>query len=223
MMEELMALPGLDRLLEVCQRLNLGLETSPPAREPLKAGSSFVGLPFDPVLAGVYARLGHAAFATEVMGWVLTRSDDQVHRLEENNNWWREEWWKELGEPVIVFGGEMGLAYTYATVPGLADAQGRQPVVYVDTYEYEPHVMPVASNVDRFFDSYSRYLEALVSHPRYQECGEKELMFPWDATEILARDERLVELMRAGRFDSLMKNVDDVTRRWAAKVMGSAA
>ncbi len=23
-------------------------------------------------------------------------------------------------------------------------------------------------------------------------------MFPWDATEILARDERLVELMRAG-------------------------
>ena len=27
--------------------------------------------------------------------------------------------------------------------------------------------------------------------------------------------------MRAGRFDSLMKNVDDVTRRWAAKVMGT--
>jgi hypothetical protein len=83
--------------------------------------------------------------------------------------------------------------------------------------------MPVASNVDRFFDSYSRYLEAVVADPRYLETGEKELYFPWDATEILARDERLVELMRAGRFDALMKNGDDSTRRWAAKVMGSPA
>ncbi len=92
--------------------------------------------------------------------------------------------------------------------------------MHVDTYEFEPYVMPVASNVDRFFDSYSRYLEVLVSHPRYQRAGETELIFPWHATEVLARDERLVELMRAGRFDALMKNVDDTTRRWAAKVMG---
>ena len=130
------------------------------------------------------------------------------------------EWWEQLGEPVIVFGGES--IYTYATVPSLADGWGRQPVVEVDTYEYEPNVMPVASNVDRFFDSYSRYLEALVADSRYQESGETDLLFPWHATEILARDERLVELMRAGRFDSLMKNVDDATRRWAAKVMGSS-
>jgi hypothetical protein len=201
--------------------LNLGLKTSPPAREPLRAGSLLGGVPFDPVLARIYARLGHAAFATKVMGWVLTRSDDQVHRLEENNKRWREEWWKELGEPVIVFGGDVGMAYTYATVPRLADEWGRQPVVRVDTYEYEPKVMPIASNVDRFFDSYSRYLEALVADPRYQESGDTDLLFPWDATEILARDERLVELMRAGRFDSLMKNVEDDTRRWAAKVVGT--
>jgi hypothetical protein len=50
-----------------------------------------------------------------------------------------------------------------------------------------------------------------------------ELTFPWDVTGVLARDERLVELMRAGRFDSLMKHVDGSTRRWAAKVMGSRA
>ncbi len=219
-MEEPMVLPGLERLLDVCQRFNLGLETSLPARESLKAGSSLVGLPFDPVLASVYARLGHAAFATEVMGWILTRSDDHENRLEKNNKWWQEEWWKELNEPVLVFGGDMGMAYTYATVPGLADGRGWQPVVRVDTYEYEPYVMPIASNVDRFFDSYSRYLEALVAHPRYQKSGEAELLFPWHATGILARDERLVELMRAGRFDALMKNVDDETRRWAASVMG---
>jgi hypothetical protein len=215
---ESIALPGLNRLLEVCQRLNLGLETSPPAREPLKAGSLWEGVPFDPVLASVYARLGHATFATEATGWMLFRFDDQVRQLEERNKWWRENWWEELGEPVIVFGGDV---YTYATVPGLADARGMQPVVRVNTYEYEPKVMPVASDVDRFFDSYSRYLEALVSHPGYQESGEVELTFPWDVTGILARDERLVELMRAGRFDPLMKHRDDdETRRWAAEVMG---
>jgi hypothetical protein len=216
---ESMALTGLERLMEVCQRLNLGLKTSPPAREPRKAGSLLEGLPFDPVLASVYARLGHATFASKVTGWVLDRSDDQEHRMEEINKQWRQKWWEELGEPMIVFGGYV---YAYATVPGLADAQGRQPVVEVNTYELDGlHVMPVASNVDRFFDSYSRYLEALVTHPRYRECGEKELIFPWDATDILARDERLVELMRAGRFDSLMRNVDDEARRWAAKVMGA--
>jgi hypothetical protein len=220
---EPMALPGLERLLEVCERLNLGLRLSPPAREPLKAGSSLEGLPFDPVLASVYARLGHAAFATKVMGWVLTQSNDEAHRLEERNKWWRENWWDALGEPVLVFGGDMGTAYTFATVPGLADAWGRQPVVRVDTYESVPEVMPIASNVDRFFDSYAHYLEKLVAAPGYQESGETDLTFPWHATELLSRDERLVELMRAGRFDSLMKHVDEETRGWAAKVMGSRA
>ncbi|PTL75216.1 hypothetical protein [Vitiosangium sp. GDMCC 1.1324] len=215
---ESMALPGLERLMEVCLRLNLGLKTSPPSRKPLTAGSLLEGVPFDPILAGVYARMGHAAFATKVMRWVLARSDEQVHWLEEDNKRWREKWWKELGEPVIVFGGDV---YTYATVPGLADTWGRQPVVMVDTYEFEPKVMPIASNVDRFFDTCARYLEAKVLHPHYQGAGDLDLRFPWDAIEILARDERLAELMRAGRFDSLMKNADDETRRWAAKVMGT--
>ena len=167
---ELVALPGLERLMEVCQRLNLRLETLPPAREPLEAGSLLEGLPFDPVLASVYARLGFARFATnlEGCGWVLERSDDQVHGMEEETRRWGEMWWEELGEPMIVFGGNI---YTYATVPSLADERGWQPVVEVDTYEGELLVMPVASNVDRFFDSYSRYLEAVVADPRYLETG----------------------------------------------------
>jgi hypothetical protein len=215
-----MELPGLERLMAVCQRLNLELKTSPPAREPLKAGSLVAGLPFDPVLASVYARVGHAAFATNLggCGWILERSDDQMHGLEEETRRWGEMWWEEFGEPMIVFGGSI---YTYATVPSLADERGWQPVVEVCTYEGDLMVMPVASNVDRFFDSYSRYLEAVVADPHYLETGDKELYFPWDVTEVLARDERLVELMRAGRFDSLMKNGDDSTRRWVAKVMGS--
>jgi hypothetical protein len=219
-MKESVDLPGLERLMAVCQRLKLELETLPPAREPLKAGSLVAGLPFDPVLASVYARVGHAAFATNLggCGWVLERSDDQVHGMEEETRRWGEMWWEEFGEPMIVFGGSI---YTYATVPSLADERGWQPVVEVCTYEGDLLVMPVASNVDRFFDTYSRYLEAVVADPHYLETGEKELSFPWDVTEVLVRDERLVELMRAGRFDSLMKNGDDSTRRWAARVMGS--
>jgi hypothetical protein len=152
------------------------------------------------------------------MCWVLTRSDDQGNGLEEKNRWWRENWWKEVGMPVIVFGGDV---YTYATVPGLADARGRQPVVMVDTYEYEPKVMPVALDVDRLFDTLARYLEAKTSDPDYQESGETSTQFPWNATGMLARDARLVEMMRAGRFEPLMKNADEETRRWAEKVMGA--
>jgi hypothetical protein len=217
---ELMALPGLERLMEVCQRLNLCLETLPPAREPLKAGSLLEGLPFDPVLASVYARLGLARFATELIGagWRLKHSDDQVHKLEEENKRWRERWWEELGEPMIVFGGDL---YTYATVPRLADERGRQPVVQLDTYE-EPYILPVASNVDRFFDTYSRYLEAVVVDPEYQQTGKSDLLFPGHVPDILARDERLVELMRSRRFDALMQNMktsEDV-RHWFEKVCG---
>jgi hypothetical protein len=143
-----------------------------------------------------------------------------VHGLENENKLWREALWKELGEPVIVFGRDL---YTYVTVPHLADERGRQPVVRVDTYEYEPHVMPVASNVDRFFDSYSRYLEALIAEPDYQQSRETSFLFPLHVPGLLARDEQLVEWMRAGRFDSLMKIMDDSTRHWAARVMGSPA
>ena len=215
---EIMALPGLERLMDVCQRLSLGLETSPPAREPPKAGSLLGGVPFDPVLTSVYARLGYAFFAKKAWGWGLTPFDEQTDMLTESNKWWRESYWEQLGEPVIAFGGYV---YTYATVPGLADGWGRQPVVEVNTYEFDGlYVMPVASNVDRFFDTFSRYLEAVAADTHFQKTGENDLSFPWHATEILARDERLVELMRAGCFDSLMKNVDDTTRRWAAKVMG---
>jgi len=215
------ALPGLERLMNVCQRLSLRLETLPPAREPLKAGRLLEGLPFDPVLASIYARLGHARFATGLgsVGLILERSDDQMHELEEENRRWGARWREELGEPMIVFGCDL---YIYATVPRLADERGRQPVVQVDTYE-EPYALPVASNVDRFFDTYSRYLEAVVADPDYQRTGDSDLLFPWHATELLARDERLVELMRAGCFDSLMKSVmtSDVTRRWFEKVTGS--
>ena len=84
-MMESMVLPGLERMIEVCQRLNLSLELLPPAREPSNAGDLLEGLPLDSVLATVYARLGSASFGPGVMGWGLLQSDDQVHKLEEEN------------------------------------------------------------------------------------------------------------------------------------------
>jgi len=216
---EPISLPGLERLLDVCQRLNLGLMSSPPAREPLRAGGLLEGLPLDPLLASVYARLGQVVFASKLTGLSLVQSDDNERQLEQRNKLWRENHWDELGMPVIVFAGEV---YSYATVPSLADEWGRQPVVEVNTYELDGlHVLPVASNVDRFFDSYSRYLEAVVASPRYQEAGENGILFPSHMGDLLARDERLVELLRSGRFEPLMKNLDEGERRWVAKVMGA--
>ena len=173
----------------------------------------------DPDLAAFYARFGKAVFAADVAGMGLFQLDDTVNELEARNRQWRSSWQERLPVPLFVFGGETGLACYYATVPGLADAEGRQPVLCIDTHE-DPYALPLASNVDRLFDTYSRYLEALLAHPDSEEDGAAALPFPWDVPEILAQDGRLVELMRAGCFDSLMPH-DASTRAWAARVVGS--
>jgi hypothetical protein len=163
----------------------------------------------DSVLAAVYSQLGYA--------YVL-RTENQ---LEEQNRWWNASWQLQLSMPLSLFGGKASLAYYLATVPGLADENGRQPVVLVDTYELDgPYALPLASNVDRFFDVYSRYLEALVMHPSFAADGMAALTFPWEVPELFARDERLVELIRAGRFDPLMPGTEE--RAWAARVVAAA-
>ena len=111
------------------------------------------------------------------------------------------------------------LAYHYATVPCLADARGLQPVVKVDMHE-EPYAVPLASNVDRFFDTYSRYLEVLVAEPDYEELGPAVRTFPWQVPELITRDKPLVELLQAGRFDFLMPK-DEEDRSWVARLLGS--
>jgi hypothetical protein len=118
-----------------------------------------------------------------------------------------------------VFAKEHALAYYYATVPTLRSGEGLQPVVKVDIYE-EPYALPLASDIDRFFDTYSRYLEALVASPFYEEDGASALTFPWDVPELIARDRPLVEMLRAGRFEFLMeKNAD--AREWVSQVLSA--
>ncbi len=214
-------LPGLERLIGVCQSFLLGVKTDPPARHPAEAGAMVEGLPFDPLLAAVYARRGFAALGTKVGGITLLAADDEDDHRAECNRLWREQGQKEVALPLFLFAGEPGTAYYYATVPSLADAQGRQPVVKVADYALDDYFsLPIASDVDRFFDTYARYLEALVAHPAFPQEGELALTFPWDVPELVRQDERLVALIRAGRFDPLLK-VDDSVRRWLDRVLAA--
>lgn len=213
-----MALPGLERLLDVCRRLRLSLLTLPPGQVPPASGTRMGGLPLDPMLAAFYARFGKAVFAAEIGGMGLVQLDDTVNELEAQNREWQRDWPERFPVPVFLFGGEPGLAYSYATLPGLADAEGLQPVVRVDTHE-EPYALPVASNVDAFFAVYSRYLEALVAHPDYAQEGSAALTFPRGVPHLLAQDTRLVELMRSGCCEPLLGT--DENRAWVARVVAA--
>lgn len=214
-METIISLPGLDCLLEVCRRLNLDVTTTPPCRVPPVAGTPVADTPLDPVLAAFYSRFGRAVFATQAAGMGLFRVEDDVNELEEENRKWKESWQERLPLQLFVFGGETGLAQYFATVPALADGKGRQPVVEINVYE-EPYALPIASDVDRFFEAYARYLEELLAQPDYEEYGAAALSFPWRVPEILARDGRLVEMLRAGRFAALLG--DDEVREWVRQV-----
>lgn len=206
-------LPGFDRLLSVCKRESIVMRLTSPAQRPLTVGQSVAGHSLDPMLAAFYSRSGNARFANDIY---LLRVNDNENQLEETNQWWRGSYQQDLGLTVFVFGGEASLAYYLATVPGLADAEGNQPVVWVDTYE-EGYALPLAANLDRFFDLYARYLEALVAHEDYAGRGSAALGFPWGIPHLVARDERLVQLIEEGRFD--FPQVGHASRTWALQVI----
>ena len=207
-----MELPGLDSLVETCRARNLSLLLASPGEPPPRPGTLIAGHPLDPVLAAIYARLESATFALERDGLFI----HPVNGLERSNASFQEYPQPELEMPVFAFGGITALAYTYATVPGLADARGHQPVVEVDGHE-APYAVPVASDVDWFLGSYASYLQALVSHPEYRPEAPAPILFPWDVPDILARDERLVAMLRAGRFDPFLHKYD--LRDWASTLL----
>lgn len=209
-------LPGLNRLMAVCQRLELRIKTSATAHDSPQAGILIAGLPFDPMLAALYARFSHAAFATDVAGIILRHCDAGGHTLETDNTWWSEGYRRQFALPTFIFAGEALSASHYTTVPALADAQGYQPVIKVDVHE-QPYALPVASTVDRLFEAYSYYLEALLALPHARDEGEALLLFPRDVPHIIGRDTQLVAAIRDGRFDPLMPGVDEQT--WARTVI----
>ena len=170
----------------------------------------------DPVLAAIHARLGCIGIKE---GFTLLRLEDgQKFELTRVNEEWRRDW-REPFRSLLVFAKEEALAIYYATVPSLAEETGAQPVVVVNVHE-EPYALPIASNIDRFFEVYSRYLDTIMKDPNYEEQGPAVLAFPWGVTEFIARDRPLVERLRVGHFDSLMPK-DEETREWVAQVVGA--
>jgi len=201
------------------------------------------GLPFDPLLAAVYVRSARMTFGGTLEGFYLYRANEAKDLIEENEAV-REFWPEAFRRSLLVFAGEPALAYYFATVPTLADDKAIQPVVWVDTYE-DLYAMPIASSVDRFFDTYSHSLERQVGLIREDaeskarreaefgppapdslrallDEGTPRINFPWAVPDLVARDEPLVELLRAGRFDFLLESSPDALS-WAAKVLAAAS
>ncbi|HSP80261.1 MAG TPA: hypothetical protein VLQ93_17140 [Myxococcaceae bacterium] len=192
-------MPGLDRLLAACEKYPVQATLRKPWGGAPIAGDLLLGRPFDPMLAAFYQRLGGLSFPLNLY---IASCDEQMDEIfQENKD--VQPWWPEPFRSLLVFGGEEALLYRYATVPSLADAQGFQPVVKVDPYE-EIYALPIASNVDRFFDTYARYLELVYGDPDFSDdCGTWPV-FPWEVPEIISTDRALMSMLVDGRFDFLM-------------------
>jgi hypothetical protein len=230
------SLPGLERLVEVCRKELIPVEFGPPVQDIPQSGQRVVGLPFDSVLAAVYSRMGRAAFGGATEGIRLYPIGERASRLTEINEERRRRWSARFRTELFLFAVEPALAHFFATVPSLADGRGVQPVVWVDAYE-ELYALPVASDVDAFFDVYARYLERMRESDRSAAEITKDVapdslladssdilglsVFPWDVPDLIARDEPLVEMLRAGRFDFLMKPNKE-TREWVGKVLAAS-
>ena len=140
-------------------------------------------MPVDPLLAAAFAGFGKLVLgSTGTQRPLLTRCDDEVNGLLLDNQEWQgyfpHDCWPEHFRALLVFGNEM--LYRYAMVPELASSEGVQPVIRVDPYE-DIHALPVASDLDRFFDTYSRYIEIMVEDPDYRASGVAGVRFPYDA------------------------------------------
>jgi hypothetical protein len=196
-------LPGLDRLIAVCQQHSLPLELSPPQASVPQPGGLVFGEPLDPHLAEAYQGLGSAEFGPLTL---FGPHSGERGLFGDNEELRKYDW--EPARSMLIFGKETGFAYYHGTVPRLANRQGLQPVVHIDCHE-AIYVFPIASSVDRFFYLYSRYLELLVADPGYGQPFAKVINFPWGMTPHIAQDEPLMEQVLAGRFDFLVERRRD--------------
>lgn len=209
-------LPGFERLVTICRQHALPAELFPPlASAPGREELLLFGQPVDPLLAALYQRMGGGSLGK----LSLLRPDREWDGLVP----WNEQLRRDDTSPfpsTLVFGQKTGFSYYVATVPALADAQGFQPVVYIPHYPGETSCIPVASNLDRFFDTYSRYLELMVADAEYVATGSPETTFPWDIAHLVAQDSPLLALIRAGRFATLL-NDDREARKWMNTLLGT--
>jgi hypothetical protein len=216
-------LPGLERLLAAREKYSLRSELRTPWAGAPTSGGSILGRPLDPMLAAFYERLGGIYFYLKLY---VEPCDEQVNGLLMANEETETDW-PEPFRSLLVFGGQDASSYRYATVPALADARGLQPVVMVDPYEYI-HAVPIASNLDRFFDSFARYWEFIHETPELRDDRDARPPFPRGVPEIIAADRALVGMLVEGRFDFLMtppavehQDTLEELRRWSAELQAA--
>jgi len=200
-------LPGLDRLISVCQRNSLPLKLPAPLPEAPKEGDLLFGEPLDPQLAAVYRRFGAAEFGP----FALYRPGREWMDLIPWNTRLKEHGLVYYSASLI-FAQEAGFSLYFGTVPRLADSQGLQPVVYIVAQDADQYAIPLAASVDRFFDLCSRYLELMVASPEYRGNWNPAVTFPWDMIHQIVRDENLIAQVRAGRFDFLANEYEGALR-----------
>lgn len=204
------ALQGFQRLLEVCQKNALPVDCLAP-KEPLIApGDSFLGQPFDPLLAALYSRTDGAMLG-DFQIYPLKNPENAVLRINRSMRRFGEEPYLST----LLFGQIPLLAYYLATVPPLADSRGIQPVVFIDGYEGD-RVLPIASSVDEFLSLFSVYLERAVATPEFNLERRVGLHFPQSVLDVVARDRPLVAALLAGRFDRLIDT--DESHKWVSQI-----
>jgi hypothetical protein len=192
-------MPGLDRLLAICEKYPVRAKMRKPWGGAPTAGTILLGRPMDPMLAAFYSRLGGLHLYLNLF---VEPCDEQVNGILVANQE-AQAYWPEPFRSLLIFGCEEASSYTYATVPSLADAHGFQPVVEVDPYE-DIYALPIASNVDRFFDTYARYLELVYETLGVGQERGAWPAFPWEVPELIANDRTLMNMLVEGRFDFLM-------------------
>jgi hypothetical protein len=219
MMNEI-SLPGLERLLAVCEKYPVQAHIRKPWGGAPTAGTLLLGRPLDPMLAAFYSRLGGFHLDFDLF---VEPCDEQINGILKANEE-VQPYWPEPFRSLLIFGCKDASSYTYATVPSLADARGFQPVVRINPYE-DIYALPIASNVDRFFDTYARYLELIYQTPELSEERGAWPVFPWEVPELIAADRALMGMLVEGRFDFLMfqegveaQRTNKEIREWIAQL-----
>lgn len=208
------SLKGLERLMSLCRELDLPLRQGLPATEDWTSRELFPGQPVDPLLASVFRQVGSVRMAE-----VFVYAPGGEHGIVAINTMLREQ--GEAPFPAcIVFGQVPSLAYRFALVPGLADARGMQPVLFIEDY-IDKEVLPVASNLDHFFDTYARSIESVVRRNSSAPGMWEDSYFPRFEPACVAQDHALVDMMRAGRFDGLVTR-DEESQQWMQQVLDAS-
>ncbi|HYI02900.1 hypothetical protein [Hyalangium sp.] len=178
-----------------------------------------MGQRFDPLLAAAFSTFGKLSLSPSHS--LLIRCDDEVSGLVIENEDSRKYWPERFHRPVV-FGRDM--RYCYATLPELVGDEGFQPVIWIDPYE-EIYALPIASDVNRFFETVSRYLDVVADEPDFKVRQVPSVAFPWEVPELLAADAALGVMIRAGKFDPWMYSGDEASARairdWVGKIQSA--